>query len=260
MSGSTTLSSVSGLPSLVQRLQVDRVSSEPCWRQIKRRISEMILAGELPPGANLPSERDLAQALGLSRATVKRGYDDLRQSAQLSTHGRGGTVVQAPPRVDGSMGRLKGFTDEMRELGRVPSTRVVEHGVRVDRTLASIFSRPSHAEFLYLVRVRSGDGIPMTREVAWYDLTVAPAMADWDGQGSAYAYLREHCGLVLSWADQTVEAVASSPVESAVFGFDEPAPCLLLKRRTFCSDRQLVEYVEGCFRGDAYSYRVRLEV
>jgi len=47
-----------------------------------------------------------------------------------------------------------------------------------------------------------------------------------------------------------------------VFGFESPEPCLLLKRKTYTSQRAarqaLVEYVEGCFRGDAYVYRLKL--
>ncbi|HNF92691.1 MAG TPA: UTRA domain-containing protein, partial [Accumulibacter sp.] len=57
---------------------------------------------------------------------------------------------------------------------------------------------------------------------------------------------------------QSIEAVLSSELESEVFGFSAPAPCLLLKRRTYSSHRKLVEYVEGLFRGDAYAYRLKL--
>jgi len=156
------------------------------------------------------------------------------------------------------MQRLKGFTEEMRELGLEPSARVLERAVVQDRMVASIFGRPSNAEFLKLVRVRLADDAPMSREVAWYDLAVAPALAAWDGKGSAYAYLREHCGIELSWADQSVEAVLSSPEEGEVFGFSQPGPCLLLKRRSHSVRDTLVEYVEGTFRGDAYIYRLKL--
>lgn len=32
-------------------------------------------------------------------------------------------------------------------------------------------------------RVRLGDGAPLSREVAWYDLTAAPDLAEWDVVG-----------------------------------------------------------------------------
>lgn len=246
------------VPANLQRLRLDDSVSEPYYQQIKRQIEAMITAGDLATGASLPSERDLAEALNVSRTTVKRCYDALRESDVLSTHGRGGTMVKAPPRVSPSLGRLKGFTEEMRELGMEPSTKVLEHEVQPDRTVASIFNRPSSALFLKLVRLRSADGNVMTREVAWYDLTLAPQLAHWDTQGSIYAYLQAKCGITFGAADQTVEAVMSSPDETHAFGFGASGPCLLFKRRSFSANGQLVEYVEGTFRGDAYAYRMQL--
>ena len=157
------------------------------------------------------------------------------------------------------MGKLKGFTEEMRELGMTASTRVVEHEVVRDRTLASIFQRPSTAAFLRLVRVRLADKVPMTREVAWYDLSAAPALEFWDTSGSAYEFLLEKCQIKLAWAEQSIEAVMSSTEEAQVFGFSAPGPCLLLKRRAYTAADQLIEYVEGTFRGDAYAYKLKLQ-
>ena len=225
------------------------------YRQIADQLRVLIDGGEFPAGARLPPERDLAVQLGISRTTVKRAYDHLREAQNLSTHGRGGTVVRHTPRVAPELARLKGFSKEMEELGMVPSTQVLSRRIVLDRTMASVFKRPSTAQFLQITRVRLADGCPMSREVAWYDLTAAPELADWDGQGSAYGLLPAASGIELERADQSVEAVMSDAEETRVFGFERPGPCLLLKRHTYASTGQLVEYVEGTFRGDAYAYR-----
>ncbi len=240
-------------------LRLDHTVPEPFWRQLYTQITALIGSGVVAEGKSLPPERDLAQALGVSRATVKRCYDVLRNAQILGGKGRAGSVVQAVNRVEPTLGKLKGFTQEMRELGMTPSTELQERSVVCDRMIASVFGRPSTAEFLRLVRVRKGDGAPMTREVAWYDLTVAPGLAQWDALGSAYGYIKTVCGVPLDWAEQTVEAVLSSAQESYTFGFDKPAPCLLFKRKTYTEQQQLVEYVEGTFRGDAYVYKLKLE-
>jgi GntR family transcriptional regulator len=243
-----------------QSLQLSHETSEPYYRQLQRQIKLLIASGNTPGGSNLPSERDMAAALGLSRTTIKRCYDELRASKHLATHGRDGTQVQsALPRVSPVMGRLKSFSDEMRELGKEPGTRLIERSVTTDRTIASMFGRASTAEFLRLVRVRSGDGQPMTREVAWYDLTLAPALADWDVVGSSYKYLADVCNVPVMWAEQTVESVFSSPEETETFGYPSAQPCLLFKRKTFTAGDALIEYAEGTFRGDAYVYKIRLE-
>jgi GntR family transcriptional regulator len=240
-------------------LKLNRQAHEPFWRQLYVQIAALIKSGEIGEGVSLPSERDLAAALDVSRATVKRCYDELRRFAQLSGRGRGGSVVQAVQPVQPSLGKLKGFTQEMQEMGMTASTDLQERRVLADRMMASVFGRPSTAQFLRLVRVRKADGVPMTREVAWYDLTIAPELAQWDAHGSAYSFIKDTCGVGLGHADQTVEAVQSSPQETSTFGFEAPQPCLLFKRKTYSTNAQLVEYVEGTFRGDAYVYKLTLE-
>ncbi len=244
----------------IERLQHDSGAAEPAYRQLQRQIIDMIQAGELDDGDSLPSERTLAEALNLSRTTIRRCYDELREQDYISTHGRAGVMVKAPPRINPEIGKLKGFTEEMQELGITPSTRLLEHKLVCDRTIASIFKRPSTARFLKLVRLRLGDGNPMTREVAWYDLTLAPPLADWDASGSIYQFLQTQCGVALQHGEQTIEAAMSNAAEMDAFGFDTPGPCLLLKRKTYNTSGQMVEYVEGTFRGDAYTYRIDLKL
>ncbi|MDD2724990.1 MAG: GntR family transcriptional regulator [Methylovulum sp.] len=245
-------------PKLFDQLKISEQSSEPAYLQLKRQIDALIDNGVLETGHNLPSERVLAEALSVSRTTVKRCYDELRNSQRLSTHGRGGTIVQSPSRVNPTLGKLKGFTEEMREQGKVASSRVLEYGIVSERTIACIFKRPSAAIFLHIIRLRLADNVPMTREVAWYDLSAVPDLEKWDTSGSIYTFLQDTCGIPLVYAEQTIEAVISNEKEAEVFGFDKPEPCLLLKRHSYSASGQLIEYVEGTFRGDAYVYKLKL--
>ncbi|MCA1977618.1 MAG: GntR family transcriptional regulator [Thiobacillus sp.] len=245
---------------LAVQLAPDRSLAEPSYQQLRRKIQAMIESGEIASGQSLPSERALAESLGLSRVTVRRAYAELRAANLLETHGRAGVSVKTPPQLTPQLGRLKGFTEEMRELGMEPSTRMLERSVTTDRTIASIFGRPSTARFLRLVRLRLGDGVPLSREVAWYDLTAAPELEHWNVEGSAYRFLAERCGIALSHGEQSIEAAMSSAEEMAAFGYAEPMPCLLMKRKTFSRAGQIVEYVEGTFRGDAYAYRLTLRL
>ncbi|NOT18523.1 MAG: GntR family transcriptional regulator [Sulfuriferula sp.] len=242
------------------KLMPDRGIAEPVYQQLMKRIVALIAAGEISGQDSLPSERLLAEKLSLSRTTVRRCYTELRAQNLLSSQGRAGFTVNDVPNLQPKLGRLKGFTEEMKELGLTPSTRILERTVVTDRTIASVVGRPSHAQFLRLVRVRCGDDVPLSREVAWYDLTSAPQIADWDVTGSIYDYLKTVCNVRLGRAEQTIEAVMSSAEESAVFGFEQSSPCLLFKRKTYTASGQIVEYVEGTFRGDAYTYHIDLGV
>ena len=58
-------------------LELDRGGRTPLAVQIYRAIREAIIAGRLVPGARLPSWRDLAIQLGVSRGTVRVAYERL---------------------------------------------------------------------------------------------------------------------------------------------------------------------------------------
>lgn len=248
------------LSTLLQYLRIDAGSSQPLYEQLQHQLEDYLHQGTLTAGQGLPAERVLAEALGTSRTVVKRAYDYLREREMVNSRGRAGTILRPHTRIQPEMGRLKGFTQEMQEVGMVPSTRLVSRQIVSDRTMASLFGRPSYASFLHLVRVRLANDKPMTREVAWYDLTLAPHLENWDGHGSAYDYIQQDPNLVLDWAQQSVEATMSDPPEMAEFGFFTPQPCLLLKRRTYTTNGAMAEYAEGVFRGDAYTYSLRLKV
>jgi GntR family transcriptional regulator len=245
---------------LIDELQLNNQTSEPYYLQLKRKITELIESGALPISHGLPAERKLAETLNISRTTVRRCYLELRQTGILIAHAQGGTLVSEVPRISPQLGKLKGFTEEMAEMGMVATTKIVSHDIVNDRTIASVFKRPSTSNFLKLVRIRYADNTPMTREIAWYDLTTAPALANWDISGSAYAYLVDKCNIKLVDAEQSIEAILSSEEEAEAFNFKVNQACLLLKRKTFTSSGQLVEYVEGTFRGDAYAYRFKMTV
>lgn len=247
-------------PPFQDLLELRSDTAKPLYQQLEDQLTRLIGEGTLPPGTTLPAERQLAERLKISRATVQRAYNALREHKLLSAQGRLGSIVQGlGPRLHTGMDRLKGFTEEMRELGRVPSSRILEQEVVSDRSIASIFGRSSHARFLKLVRVRSGDGKPMSREVAWYNLERVPQLLEADLSGSVYAALAA-LGNPLLRCDQTIEAAAPTAEECAIFGFDRPLPCLLIKRRSYGADGGMLEYVEGLFRGDAYTYRLSLRV
>lgn len=243
---------------LIERLTPDRDLAEPVYRQMARRMRELVAAGVIPVGQSLPAERILAERLGISRTTVRRFFEELRRSNELVVSGRNGATLTKPPTLYPALGKLKGFTSEMRECGVEPSTRLLERSIVEDRTIASMIQAPSTTRFLKLVRLRLGDGVPMSRETAWYNLSIAPELEDWKAQGSAYDYIQHVCGVRLTDAEQSVEAVLSSKVECDAFGFTSPMPCLLFKRRTRAASGQMVEYAEGVFRGDTYVYQIKL--
>lgn len=67
----------------------------PYWRQIRDQFASRIGAGELGPGAPLPSVRQLAAELLVSVITVRKAYDELEAAGLIvSMQGRGSFVAE----------------------------------------------------------------------------------------------------------------------------------------------------------------------
>src|ERR671926_350596 len=83
------------------------VQAPTTFEETVERLGTAIRLGILSPGARLPSEREMAEQLGISRSTLRQAITTLVQSGHLtSVRGRtGGTfVVPEPPLAEGAAG------------------------------------------------------------------------------------------------------------------------------------------------------------
>ena len=78
---------------LLQGFSIERDSSVPIYRQLDASLRRLILDGTLAPGQKLPSTRELAQELGVSRITVKSVYEQLVAEGYALARTGAGTFV-----------------------------------------------------------------------------------------------------------------------------------------------------------------------
>src|SRR4051794_16464112 len=90
---------------LVAILSTDRTTFRPLQRyeQIAERLAADIRAGVLGPGERLPSERDLARTLEVSRASVREAIASLQVAGVVDTRKGAGTFVAAVPATEGEV-------------------------------------------------------------------------------------------------------------------------------------------------------------
>ena len=69
----------------------------PTYSALGRAIESLVLDGRIAVETRLPSERDLARELTISRATVTAAYDDLRGNGYLVSRTGAGSYVAVPP-------------------------------------------------------------------------------------------------------------------------------------------------------------------
>lgn len=74
------------------------------YEQIAERLAADIRAGVLAPGARLPSERELARTLEVSRASVREALASLQLQGVVETRHGAGTFVVGPPPSNGGVG------------------------------------------------------------------------------------------------------------------------------------------------------------
>jgi len=74
-------------------IHLDRDADEPLYLQIAAALARAIDGGELPPGDKLPTVRELASSLGITRVTVHNAFARLQEEGRIvSTVGRGSFV------------------------------------------------------------------------------------------------------------------------------------------------------------------------
>ena len=75
---------------------IGSLPSGPAYRALADTIRLLVVDGRLLDGTRLPSERALAQAMGLSRTTTTRAYDELRRRGVLHSRQGSGSVLRVP--------------------------------------------------------------------------------------------------------------------------------------------------------------------
>ncbi|MCX4977635.1 PLP-dependent aminotransferase family protein [Streptomyces sp. NBC_00620] len=76
-----------------------RTKEGPLARSLATAVREAVVDGRIPAGTRLPSERELARALELSRGTVVTALTRLRDDGWLHTRHGSGSVVRLPARL-----------------------------------------------------------------------------------------------------------------------------------------------------------------
>ncbi len=100
----------------------------PLYHQLYDLLDAKIRSGEWKPGDTLPAELRLVDEYAVSRITVRKVLDLLAaEGLILRERGRGTFVTH--PQLEHGMDRIVSFTDDMRQRGFLPGTRVLFSGL-----------------------------------------------------------------------------------------------------------------------------------
>lgn len=110
-------------------IDVEFESGIPLYEQIIQQLLAQIEEGQLSPGDQLPTTRQLAVQLGINFNTVARAYRQLDQEGLISTQPGRGTYVLKPSQRK-SLRKVK--KDHIEELTRFYVRKAAQLGFQLE--------------------------------------------------------------------------------------------------------------------------------
>ncbi len=99
------------------RISIDFRAAEPIYIQIMEQIRQLVAGGDLKPGDQLPTVRQLATDLRVNFNTVARAYRLLDEAGLISTQqGRGTYIWEAPSEETSNRLRQQGLDELTRRF------------------------------------------------------------------------------------------------------------------------------------------------
>ena len=236
-------------------------SPRPLWCQIADRLRAAIADGTFSAGDALPSESQLNQTFGISRATSRTALDSLEQDGLIMRKSGKGSIVLGP-RVEQPAAEMYGFSDDMLRRGLRPSYQTVYAGrARATVEASDALGIRLKSSVFQSRRVLKADDKPVGLALSSIPLSVfgttsAPSADDLD-RNSLYRWLNDHFGVLLTGARETIEAALAEGDIAGELGVAPGAAILVVRRLSHAANGSPVEYAVLHFRADRY--RLHLE-
>ncbi len=228
----------------------------PLYHRIQRAIRFVIEDGRLGDDDALPPERDLAQALGVSRVTVRNAIRGLVKDGLLVQRRGAGTFVS--PRIEMPLKTPTSFSEDMWARGMEPEYKMLDRHTGPAMPIeADMLELGAGALVTRLYRVRYANKKPMCLELTCVPGDVLPETAD-IGK-SLYSHLTE-MNMRPARAMQKLRAELLEAEQARLLGVLPGSAGLFVEQQSFLSDGRPIEYVRSYYRGDSYDFVAELKM
>lgn len=251
--------SVGSLPVMAQQLGLvlDSNSFVPYYEQIVDQVRTLIKKNKLKQGQTFCSEGDIAQLLGVSKMPVRQAFQKLR-SEGLLVIAKGKRPVIGSGRVPWNFQQLRGFSEEMRRRGLVPSAKLlgmklIEPELEVAQAL-----KLSPEERVYCAtRLRLVNGDPVAVVTSYLPARIFTGIDHQDLEKQSLYHIFEHSyKRKLHWAEEVIGASVAGEEEASVLEANVGVPILVIKETSYDTQNIAIEYSVSLLRGDRYTARV----
>lgn len=238
---------------------LDKSQPIPLYYQVKESLLEKIKSKQFNVGDLIPSEAELQEQYKVSRITVRRAIQELVQEGHLYTQQGKGTFV-SKPKASQELNLISSWAETMEELGMEPKSKLIsftEEPAPVN--IAKLLNIPIGDKVYKLERLRYANNEPTCIMTNYLAPAVVPGFRE---KGlkceSLYEMLEKQYNIVLSRAEETVEAKAAKASEASLLNVKRGFPLLYATRVTYDISDRPVEVVISVSRADRYAYKIKL--
>lgn len=238
-----------------------RAGDPPLYAQLAEVLTTQISTGDLEVGDLLPPEHSLAQAYGLSRATVVKALDTLADRGLVVKQQGKGTFVTSTP-LDRPLNGLGGFSDHVTSLGMKPGQELLSRRevVATDDPLHEPYQPDTRLFELVRRRLVGDTPVGTQRSVLPYEVADALGLHDddvLDPTFSLYARL-EDSPYAPRRARESLRAINCSDDDAVTLEVDPGTALIEATRESIDASGRVVEVVRARYLGSWYVYRVEL--
>ena len=160
--------------------------------RVREELVSRISTGRVKPGGKLPPEPELAEEMGVSRATLREALRSLEEDGLVTRTRGAGTYATRRPRLRNNLDVNFGVTESIRAAGMRPGTAQSAIDTRPATTAEAAALEIAEGEAVVsLERVRTADGRPVvfSRDVIAATRLPATEIAGMPLDGSLYEIL-----------------------------------------------------------------------
>lgn len=208
----------------------------------------------------LPSERELCESYRVSRITVRRALADLEKDGYIfRIQGKGAFIGDEKFRQP--LSALTSFTQDMQAQNQRSGAKILAMELLPAAGHVAEKLQVTAGETVVLLRrLRMLNDVPLAIENCYLPIKYGKAVLEFMTDNmSLYSLLQEKCGVIPVSADQYLEVGPLLLWEQALFGDKVPPYAMCTTRQAFDAKGQVVEYVEGKYRADRYSYHIHMQ-
>jgi GntR family transcriptional regulator len=231
----------------------------PLYLQLKRWIDDAVRRGAIQPGDALPSERDLALKVDVSRVTVRKAVQQLvHDGVLIQRHGSGTFVAPQSQRVEQSLSQLTSFTEDMARRGLSVRAEWLDRGLYPPSPEETVILGLSSGDLVARIgRLRLTGDTPLAIERAALSAEILPHPDT--VAGSLYAHL-EKSGNRPVRAIQRIRAANLGAADARLLDVPAGAASLNIERISYLASGRVIEFTRSIYRGDTYDFVAELRL